>query len=157
MHSLALDEKRAGGKALIFTGDRDLFRARPRTSTVLMQQARKGFTEMGPEEVRERYGIGPEQVPDFVALRGDPSDGLPGAKGIGAKTAADILQRKGDLEHAILGAIREKPSVRRALIEQADELRSFKEIATLVEVELDAVEDRESDWASGAKAARSSA
>ena len=103
-----------------------------------MQQARKGFAEMGPEEVRERYGIGPEQVPDFIALRGDPSDGLPGAKGIGAKTAADILQRKGDLEHAILGAIREKPSVRRALIEQADELRSFKDIATLREVELDA-------------------
>ena len=104
---------------------------------VLMQQARKGFTEMGPKEVRERYGIGPELVPDFIALRGDPSDGLPGAKGIGEKTAADILQRKGDLEHAILGAIREKPSVRRALIEQAAELRSFKEIATLVEIEMD--------------------
>ena len=87
--------------------------------------------------MRERYGIGPELVPDFIALRGDPSDGLPGAKGIGEKTAADILQRKGDLEHAILGAIREKPSVRRALIEQAAELRSFKEIATLVEVEMD--------------------
>ena len=50
---------------------------------------------MGPEEVRERYGDRPEQVPDFIALRGDPCDGLPGAKGIGAKTAADILQRKG--------------------------------------------------------------
>ncbi len=53
-------------------------------------------------------------MPDFIALRGDPSDGLPGAKGIGAKTAADILQRKGDLEHAILGAIREKPAVRKS-------------------------------------------
>ncbi len=153
MHSLALAEERAGGKALIFTGDRDMFQCATENVHVLMQQARKGFTEMGPEEVREWYGIGPEQVPDFIALRGDPSDGLPGAKGIGAKTAADILQRKGDLEHAILGAIREKPSVRRALIEQADELRSFKEIATLVEVELDAVEDRETDWAGGAKAA----
>jgi 5'-3' exonuclease len=70
-------------------------------------------------------------VPDFIALRGDPSDGLPGAKGIGAKTAADLLRRKGDLEHVILGAIREKPSVRKALIEQADELRSFRDIATL--------------------------
>ena len=153
MHSLALAEERAGGKALIFTGDRDMFQCATENVHVLMQQARKGFTEMGPEEVREWYGIGPEQVPDFIALRGDPSDGLPGAKGIGAKTAADILQRKGDLEHAILGAIREKPSVRRALIEQADELRSFKEIATLVEVELDTVEDRETDWAGGAKAA----
>ena len=95
--------------------------------TILLQRARQqGPDEVGPDEVREIYGIDPSQVPDFIALRGDPSDGLPGAKGIGAKTAADILQRKGDLEHAILGAIREKPSVRRALIEQADELRMFK-------------------------------
>ena len=69
--------------------------------------------------MREIYGIDPAQVPDFIALRGDPSDGLPGAKGIGAKTAADLLRRKGDLEHVILGAIRETPSVRKALIEQA--------------------------------------
>ena len=54
---------------------------------------------MGPAEVVERYGVTPEQVPDFIALRGDPSDGLPGAKGIGPKTAADLLKRKGDLEH----------------------------------------------------------
>ena len=84
--------------------------------------------------MREIYGIDPAQVPDFIALRGDPSDGLPGAKGIGAKTAADLLRRKGDLEHVILGAIREKPSVRKALIEQADELRMFRDIATLREV-----------------------
>jgi len=154
MHSLALAEERAGGKALIFTGDRDMFQCANESVTILLQKARQqGPDEVGPDQVREIYGIDPSQVPDFIALRGDPSDGLPGAKGIGAKTAADILQRKGDLEHAILGAIREKPSVRRALIEQADELRSFKEIATLVEVELDPVEDRETDWAGGAKAA----
>src|SRR3954468_1838635 len=153
MHSLAKAEERRGGKALIFTGDRDMFQCVTDNVHVLMQQARKGFTEMGPDEVRERYGIDPELVPDFIALRGDPSDGLPGAKGIGAKTAADILQRKGDLEHAILGAIREKPSVRRALIEQAAELRSFKEIATLVEVEMDPVPDAPTDFDGGAKAA----
>jgi 5'-3' exonuclease len=153
MHSLALAEERAGGSALIFTGDRDMFQCVTDKVHVLMQQARKGFTEMGPKEVRERYGIGPELVPDFIALRGDPSDGLPGAKGIGEKTAADILQRKGDLEHAILGAIREKPSVRRALIEQAAELRSFKAIATLVEIEMDPVPDAPTDAEGGAKAA----
>jgi 5'-3' exonuclease len=153
MHSLAKAEERRGGKALIFTGDRDMFQCVTDNVHVLMQQARKGFTEMGPDEVRERYGIDPELVPDFIALRGDPSDGLPGAKGIGEKTAADILRRKGDLEHAILGAIREKPSVRRALIEQAAELRSFKEIATLVEIEMDAVPDAATDLAGGAKAA----
>jgi 5'-3' exonuclease len=153
MHSLALAEERAGGSALIFTGDRDMFQCATEKVHILLQQARAGFTEMGPEEVRERYGIGPELVPDFIALRGDPSDGLPGAKGIGEKTAADILRRKGDLEHAILGAIREKPSVRRALIEQAAELRSFKAIATLVEIEMDAVADAPTDFEGGAKAA----
>jgi DNA polymerase-1 len=153
MHSLALAEERQGGDALIFTGDRDMFQCVTEHVKVLLQQARAGFTEMGPEEVRARYGIGPELVPDFIALRGDPSDGLPGAKGIGEKTAADILQRKGDLEHAILGAIREKPSVRRALIEQAAELRSFKEIATLVVVEMDPVPDAPTNFTGGAEAA----
>ena len=103
--------------------------------------------------MREIYGIDPSQVPDFIALRGDPSDGLPGAKGIGAKTAADILQRKGDLEHAILGAIREKPSVRRSLIEQAAELRMFRDIATLRTVPLEPVPDTPTDNENGAAAA----
>jgi DNA polymerase-1 len=92
-------------------------------------------------------------VPDFIALRGDPSDGLPGAKGIGAKTAADLLRRKGDLEHVILGAVREKPSVRRALIEQAAELRMFRDIATLRVAQVDLPPDTPTDWRGGAAAA----
>ena len=109
-----------------------MFQCATEDVTILLQRARQqGPDEVGPDEVREIYGIDPAQVPDFIALRGDPSDGLPGAKGIGAKTAADLLQRKGDLEHVILGAIREKPSVRKALIEQAAELRMFRDIATL--------------------------
>ena len=59
--------------------------------------------EIGPAQVRERYGVEPEQVPDFIALRGDPSDGLPGAPGIGAKTAAELLREHGTLE-ALLSA-----------------------------------------------------
>ena len=109
---------------------------------------------MGPTRCASATASTPELVPDFIALRGDPSDGLPGAKGIGEKTAADILQRKGDLEHAILGAIREKPSVRRALIEQADELRSFKDIATLRgDRDGPACRTRPRTFAGGAKAA----
>jgi DNA polymerase-1 len=103
--------------------------------------------------VREIYGIDPSQVPDFIALRGDPSDGLPGAKGIGAKTAADLLKRKGDLEHVILGAIRETPSVRKSLIEQAEQLRMFRDIATLRTVALERPEDRPTDYAGGSAAA----
>src|SRR4051812_30044588 len=154
LHSYAQAEEEAGGNVLLLTGDRDMYQcASDRTLVLYMKTGTRGVEEVDPDEVRRRYGIGPELVPDFIALRGDPSDGLPGGKGIGEKTAADILQRKGSLEHAILGAIREKPSVRRALIEQAAELRSFKDIATLVEVEMEQVEDRPTDFAGGAEAA----
>jgi DNA polymerase-1 len=122
---------------------------------VLLQRARQeGPDEVDAAGVRERYGIDPSQVPDFIALRGDPSDGLPGAKGIGAKTAADLLRRKGDLEHVILGAVREKPAVRRALIEQADELRSFRDIAALRVAPVERPADTPTDWRGGAAAAR---
>ena len=152
--SYASVETEAGGQTLILTGDRDMFQCATDTVSVLLQRTGgDGPEEVTPGGVREKYGVDPEQVPDFIALRGDPSDGLPGAKGIGAKTAADLLKRKGDLEHVILGAIREKPAVRRALIEQADELRSFRDIATLRTVAVDRPEDRPTDYAGGAAAA----
>ena len=93
-------------------------------------------------------------MPDFIALRGDPSDGLPGAKGIGEKTAADLLRRHGSLEAAIAAAVREKPSRPRALLEQADELLAFKDIATLRDVDLERPADAPTDRAAGAQAAR---
>jgi DNA polymerase-1 len=128
-----------------------MFQCASETVHVLMQRARQeGPDDMGPAEVLEHYGVTPEQVPDFIALRGDPSDGLPGAKGIGAKTAADLLRRKGDLEHVILGAVRETPAVRRALIEQADELRTFRDIATLRTVAVERPPDAPTDYAGGA-------
>jgi DNA polymerase-1 len=152
--SLATIETEAGGETLILTGDRDMFQCVNDSVKVLLQRTGgDGPKEVDAAEVREIYGIDPEQVPDFIALRGDPSDGLPGAKGIGAKTAADLLRRKHDLEHVILGAIREKPSVRKALIEQADELRSFKDIATLRAVPVERPPDAPTDYAAGAKAA----
>ena len=108
---------------------------------------------MGPDEVRGRYGIAPELVPDFIALRGDPSDGIPGAKGIGEKTAAELLRRHGGLEAVIDGAIRERPAVRKALLGQADELRMFKDLATLRRVDLDLPGDAPTDREGGAAAA----
>jgi DNA polymerase-1 len=154
MHGYAAAEARAGGHALILTGDRDMFQCASEHVTVLLQQARQqGPTEMGPAEVEGRYGIPPAAVPDFIALRGDPSDGLPGAKGIGEKTAADILQRHGSLEAAIAAAIREKPSVRRALLDQEDELLAFKDIATLRDPGVDPPPDRATDREGGATAA----
>jgi DNA polymerase-1 len=154
MGSYASVESAAGGSALILTADRDMFQCATESVTILLQRARQeGPDEVGPDGVREIYGIDPEQVPDFIALRGDPSDGLPGAKGIGAKTAADLLRRKGDLEHVILGAIREKPSVRKALIEQAAELRTFRDIATLRAIPVERPPDAETDRAGGSAAA----
>ena len=84
LHSFALTEVEAGGTALLMTGDRDMFQCASEQVTVLyLKTGVRGFEEMGPREVRKRYGVPPELVPDFIALRGDPSDGLPGARGIG--------------------------------------------------------------------------
>src|SRR5215204_6532316 len=155
MYAYARREVAAGGDAMILTGDRDMFQCAGDGITILLQQARQqGPTEMGAAEVEARYGIPPSAVPDFIALRGDPSDGLPGAKGIGEKTAAELLRRHGSLEAAIAGAVREKPSVRRALLEQADELRAFKDIATLRDAEVERPPDRPTDREHGAQAAR---
>ena len=155
LHALASAEAAAGGRALILTGDRDLFQCATDRITVLLQRARQeGPDEMGPAEVEARYGIPPSAVPDFIALRGDPSDGLPGAKGIGEKTAAELLGRHGSLEAAIAGAIRERPAVRRALLDQADELLAFKDIATLRDADVERPPDAPTDRARGAAAAR---
>ena len=81
------------------TSDRDSFQLASEHTTIL--QPTRGVSELarvGPAEVRERYGVDPEQVPDFIALRGDPSDKLPGAKGVGPKTAASLLAQYGTLE-----------------------------------------------------------
>jgi len=147
-------EEDAGGRALILTGDRDLFQCASDATRVLLLGGRgkKGPEEIGPAEVRERYGIDPEQVPDFIALRGDPSDGLPGAKGIGEKRAADILRRHGTLEAALAEADRDGPDAN-TLCRQADQLRAFRDIATLRPVDVERPPDAPTDRARGAAAA----
>jgi 5'-3' exonuclease len=153
--ALGTAEAQAGGQALIVTGDRDMFQcADERVSVLLLKPGNSGFEDVGPAEVRKRYGIPPELVPDFIALRGDPSDGLPGAPGIGPKTAADLLQRHGSLEGAIDRAIHERPRVTAALTERADELRAFRDIATLRPVAVKLPPDRATDLDGGAVAAR---
>jgi len=154
--SYARREADAGGTALVMTGDRDMYQCAGERVTVLyIRTGGKGAEAVDAAEVRKRYGIDPSQVPDFIALRGDPSDGIPGAKGIGEKTAAELLQRHGSLQAALDGAVREsRPSVRKALMEQRDELLRFKEIATLQDVPVELPPDRPTDLARGAAAAR---
>ena len=129
--SLATKETEAGGSALLFTGDRDMFQCASDAVHVLWPGGKSGPEELGPADVRKRYGIPPALVPDFIALRGDPSDGIPGAKGIGEKTAGEILRVHGDLETAIENAAAERPRVAAALRNQAEELRDYRKMATL--------------------------
>ncbi len=158
MFSHARVEADAGGRALLVTADRDLFQAVDEHVTIVELAKGRFAGEIGRAQVRERYhGIEPELVTDLIALRGDPSDGLPGAPGIGVKTAAELLLRYGSLE-AVLAAVEvgdlpiRKPgsaSVR----EHAELLRTFKEIATLQRIDVQRPPDRATDFAAGASAA----
>jgi DNA polymerase I len=111
------------GPVLVATSDRDAYQLASDRVTIL-QPVKGGEppARIGPTGVRERYGVDPEQVPDFIALRGDPSDKLPGARGVGAKRAADVLARYSSLEAALeagrFGA-------------EAEALRLYRRLATL--------------------------
>jgi 5'-3' exonuclease len=153
--AFATAEEQAGGQTLIVTGDRDMFQCvDDNVSVLLLKSGISGFEVMDPAAVKARYGVGPELVPDFIALRGDPSDGLPGAPGIGPKTAATLLEKYGSLEGAIAGADAERPKVAAALKDSADELRAYRDIATLQPAPVKRPPDHVTDLASGASAAR---
>jgi DNA polymerase-1 len=156
MGSLAKAEEKAGGEALLMTGDRDLFQCvTAKVKVLYVSTGVSGGQLVDAAEVERRYGISPELVPDFIALRGDPSDGIPGAKGVGEKTAADLLRRRGSLEAAIENAVRERPPrLSGALLHSADELRMFKDLATLRTEKVKRPRDKATDYAGGAKAAR---
>ena len=79
-------EERVGGSALVASGDRDSFQLAWSTTTILYPSRAGELARIGPEEVRQRYGVDPKQVPDFIALRGDPSDKLPGVPGVGPRS-----------------------------------------------------------------------
>ena len=98
---------KAPGPVNIATGDRDLFQLVDNEANVRVLYTARGVSKhevITGEVVSGKYGIGPHQYVDFAILRGDPSDGLPGVKGIGDKTAATLLSRFGDLEGIIAAA-----------------------------------------------------
>ena len=120
---LAAGAKTWPGEVLVATSDRDAFQLVSDRVTVL--QPTRGVSEIariGPAEVRERYGVEPEQVPDLIALRGDPSDKLPGARGIGPKKAADVLREFGSLEAALAAG---------RFASEAEDLRLYRRIASM--------------------------
>jgi DNA polymerase-1 len=123
-------ETEAGGTALVVTSDRDAYQLVSDTVTVLSPRT-GGYApdRIGRAEVVERYRVLPEQVPDFIALRGDPSDKIPGARGIGAKTAAELLLRYGTLDSIIEAA--DELSPRQAEAVRDERLALFRNIATM--------------------------
>jgi exodeoxyribonuclease-3 len=135
--AVAAEEKR-GGTTLVASGDRDMFQLASARTTILYPKRGGEWDRMGPAEVRERYGVEPDQVPDFIALRGDPSDKLPGARGVGAAGAANLISKYGSLE-ALLKTGR--------FPEQAEDLRLFRKIATMnSKAPLPSLKDQKPDW-----------
>jgi exodeoxyribonuclease III len=118
----AVAEERRGGTVLVASGDRDTFQLASEKTTILYPVKAGEMARIGPKEVHERYGVAPKQVPDFIALRGDPSDRLPGAPGIGAQGAAALIRQYGSLA-ALLKAGR--------FAKQAEDLKLYRSIATM--------------------------
>jgi DNA polymerase-1 len=117
----AAEEKRRG-TVLTASGDRDTFQLASDRTTILFPVRAGEMARVGPAEVRERYGVDPQQVPDFIALRGDPSDRIPGARGVGATGAASVLRKYGSLEAALMDG---------CFAKQAEDLRLFRSLATM--------------------------
>jgi DNA polymerase I len=123
-------EAAAGGTALVLTSDRDAYQlADDRVTILAPQTGGKPPARIDPAEVLERYGVTPAQVPDFIALRGDPSDGILGASGIGAKTAAALLERFGTLDAAV--EHRDQLSARQAQALADPALALYRRVATM--------------------------
>jgi DNA polymerase-1 len=121
------------------SGDRDSFQLASERTLILFPIKGGGFERIGPAEVRERYGVDPKQVPDFIALRGDPSDKIPGAKGVGSMGAASLLNRYPTLEAALADG--KFPS-------QAEDLRLYRRIATMdASAPIPALPDQTPTWA----------
>ena len=154
MWSYSRVEGRAGGRTLICSGDRDLFQAVDEHTAVIELRRDGPPATIDAAGVLARSGVRPDQIPDLIALRGDPSDGLPGARGVGAKTAAALLAEHGTLEGVLAVAGELRPRIAAALIEQADELRAFREIAVLQDIDVARPPDGATDRAAGAAAAR---
>ena len=140
--AVAFEEAR-GGESLVASGDRDTFQLVSERTLVLQPQTGGGaLARIGPAEVRERYGVDPKQVPDFIALRGDPSDKIPGARGVGPKTAASVLAQYGSLEAALAEG---------RFAAEADALKLYRHVATMdADAPLPPLDDQEPTWARAA-------
>jgi DNA polymerase I len=139
-------EEKLGGTALVASGDRDAYQLASGRTTILQPIRAGEMARIGPAEVRQRYGVDPTQVPDFIALRGDASDRIPGASGVGVISAASILKKYGTLEKALAAG-------RFAI--QADKLRLYHSIASMDKsAPLPPLRNQKPNWAKASALAR---
>jgi DNA polymerase I len=139
-------EEARGGECLVVTSDRDMFQlASDRTTIIVPRRGVSEIERVDPQGVVARYGVQPEQVPDFIALRGDSSDKIPGAPGVGPGRAAAILRRHGSLEAALAAG---------GFPGMTEDLRRYRQIATLQHAApIPELSDGEPTWASAAELA----
>ena len=125
--------EREGAEVLICTGDRDSFQLVTEKTTVLYPK--RGVSEMArmtPDAVQEKYGMTPDQYPDFAALRGDPSDNLPSIPGVGEKTAAKWIVEYGSLKELISNVDKVGGKVGQSLRDNIDDVIRNRELTQLV-------------------------
>lgn len=168
--TLARRRSAHGGRTVIVTGDRDLLACVDERTVVRRPAGRgPGLVTVDEAGVRESLGVRPDQVTDLIALRGDQSDGIPGVPGIGAKTAARLLARHGDLEGVLRAAGADGPDgeaggdpqlgdgltprLATVLREHAADARRDHAVALLHQADVETVPDRATDRSGGADAA----
>ena len=148
--TLTKHAREEGCEVVVVTGDRDILQLVREGVSVIM--TRRGISDVirydGPTVI-ERYGVSPEQWTDFVALKGEPSDNLPGVPGVGDKTAAQLINKYGDIEQVIAHADELTPKVRQAIKERAGQVRINKELGRLLDnlsLDLDPAKLRLEAW-----------
>jgi DNA polymerase-1 len=136
MATLAVQAREAGGQVTIVSSDKDLMQLVG--NGVEMYDAMKN-KRIGPEQVEEKFGVAPNRVIDVQSLAGDSVDNVPGAPGIGVKTAALLINEYGDLDSLLERASEIKqPKRRETLIENADQIRTSRDLVTLkTDMEMD--------------------
>jgi DNA polymerase-1 len=138
---LATRADEAAIRTCVVSTDRDAFQLCSERVCLMMTPRGVGDVQVyTPERVEARYGVRPDQVPDFIGLKGDSSDNIPGVPGIGDKTAGTLIARYGSLEEVLARAEEQTPARAKALREHAEQARLSKTLATMrrdLEIPLD--------------------
>jgi DNA polymerase I len=130
--TLATRADEEGIRTVVVSTDRDAFQLV--TDNVVLMMTPRGVADVNvytPDRVEARYGIRPDQIPDFIGLKGDTSDNIPGVPGIGDKTAGQLIAQYGSLEDVLEHADELSPARRKNITEHADQARKSKELATM--------------------------